>query len=105
MGEVTDIGDLLGKALHERRMAWVKPLVAGLCSAAVTIIGVTWQVRGYVDKLEHVIEGQQKQIELLEQKVAPVPSIQQTAINAQASADKVTAMLFAHLGGYPKETR
>jgi len=53
MGDVSDIGDLLAKALREKRLRVVWALGTAVATVVCTTATVSWQVRGYVAAIEH----------------------------------------------------
>lgn len=76
---------------------WVKLLLGALGSAVVTAGTTAWSVRGYFDKLEHVIEGQQVQINDLIRQTRAIPEAEKVAVNAQRCCDVTSGKLEGHL--------
>lgn len=81
-----------------KRGGWGKAALGALLSAAVSIGGTSWKVRGYIDKLEAEHAEQTKTLEFLR---LHLPEVEKTAIDARADAQHVEKMLYAHLGGWP----
>jgi hypothetical protein len=63
MGELSYMEQLMSKALHEKRMKVVWALGTAVFTVLSTTATVSWQVRGYIDRLEH--EGEKLRGELL----------------------------------------
>ncbi len=95
MGEVTDIGELLSKALHEKRTRLLWALLTSLGTALVTTFGVGWAMRGHVDRIESELAQQGRDIVDLKETLKAIPTMQRELQEAKAQADK--AMLYAQL--------
>jgi hypothetical protein len=95
MGDVSDIGELLGKALQEKRTRLLWSLLTAIGTAIVTTFGVGWAMRGHVDRLESELAQQGRDISDLKEALKVVPTMQRELQEARAQADK--AMLYAQL--------
>jgi hypothetical protein len=106
MGNVTDIGELLGKALHEKRARVLWAIGTAAFTVFSTTATVSWKMRGYVDELEHendklrgeirAIAKRAETVEALAEKASKEALIaQQDARDARGKAD--TALLVAQL--------
>jgi hypothetical protein len=95
MGDVSDIGELLGKAMHEKRMRIVWSLCTIAFSVATTAATVSWQVRGYVSDLERANDRMRGDILVLAKAVESLQGVQREVWEAKELAGK--AMLYAQL--------
>jgi len=105
MGPVTNFEELLEAQKHAdkligkaRRTGWGKAAVSAILSAAVSVVGTTWKVRGYVDELEREHAEQTKDLAFLK---AHLPEVERIAIDARGDAQRTERLLLAHLGGWP----
>jgi len=101
MGEVTDIGDLLGKALHEKRTRLLWALITSIGTAIVTTFGVGWSLRGHVDRIEAALAQQERTISDMKEALRGLPAMQREIIDARTQADK--ALLYAQLTQQKKD--
>lgn len=101
MGDVSDIEDLLGKALHEKRTRLIWALLTSLGTAIVTTFGVGWAMRGHVDRLESELAQQGRDISDLKEALKGIPAMQREIQDARSQADK--AMLYAQLTSPKRE--
>lgn len=101
MGDVSDIGDLLGKALHEKRTRLLWAMLTSLGTAIVTTFGVGWAMRGHVDRIEADLAQQSRDISDMKEALKVIPAIQRELQEAKAQADK--ALLYAQLTSPKKE--
>ena len=105
MGDVTDIGDLLGKAMHEKRMRVVWSIGTALFTVLCTTATVSWQVRGYVDRLEHEGEKLRGDILVLAKNIETLESAQKEdrkeLKEVRQRAD--SALLYAQLAQQKKD--
>jgi hypothetical protein len=95
MGEVTDIGELLGRAIHEKRMRVVWSLCTVVVSVASTAAAVSWQVRGYVSDLERANDKMRGEIRVLALAVEKLEGLQKEVWETKELAGK--ALLYAQL--------
>jgi hypothetical protein len=95
MGEITDIGDLLGKAMREKRARLLWAIGTAVFTCFSTTVTVTWKMRGMVDDLERANEKMRGDILVMAKAVESVQGLQKDIQEAQKTADK--AMLYAQL--------
>lgn len=98
MGEVSDIGDLLHRAVTEKRRGWGKAILVGIVSAVTSVAGTAWTARGTLDRMEHDIDLLRQDMHYLREHV---DSVEHEAIIARGEAQEVRNMLFAMKGGAP----
>lgn len=101
MGDVTDIGELLGKALHEKRTRLLWALLTSIGTAIVTTFGVGWAMRGHVDRIESELAQQGRDIGELKEALKAIPAMQREVLEARGQADK--ALLYAQLTQQKKD--
>lgn len=99
MGDVSDIGDLLGKWRKEKRAKLLWALGTMAFTALSTTATVSWTLRGYVDEMKHANAALHGDIVVLAKKVEDLENQQREVSSIRETANKALFLAqLAHTG-------